>query len=136
MEGKLHHVIILTACIIVFAGSFLLEFDGGRLLMLDLRWPMRCPLYEFFGVKCALCGLTRSLSFTAEGRLGEAFGMHILGPVIFLFICAQISYRIMALTIGPKRVSRKVKKTSVVLTVLVLAAIFLNWLIYLGGLVL
>ena len=136
MEGKLHHAIILTACVMVLAGSVVLEFEDGGLNILGLRWPMRCPLYKFFGVKCSLCGLTRSLCFTAEGRLGEAFGMHLLGPVIFLFICVQLPYRIAVLTIGPKKVSGKIKKTSVVLTVLVLAAIFVNWLIYIGGLLL
>ena len=136
MEGNLHHVLILSICVVVAAGLVVLEFEDGGLYVLGLSWPMRCPLYEFFGVKCALCGLTRSLCFTAEGRLGEAFGMHLLGPVIFLFICVQIPYRIAVLTIGPKKVSGKIKKTSMVLTVLVLAAIFINWLIYIGGLLL
>jgi hypothetical protein len=133
MEGKLHHVLILLVCVVVAAGSVVMEFEDGGLYVLGLRWPMRCRLYEFLGVKCALCGLTRSLCFTAEGRLGEAFGTHLLGPVIFLFICVQIPYRIAVLTIGPKKVNGKIKKTSVILTVLVLAAIFVNWLIYIGG---
>lgn len=136
MEGKLPHVLILSACVIVAAGSVLLEFEDGGLYIFGLSWPMRCPLYEFLRVKCALCGLTRSLCLTAQGRLGKAFGTHLLGPVIFLFICMQIPYRIAVLMIGPKKVSGKIKKTSVVLTVLVLAAIFVNWLIYLGGLLL
>jgi hypothetical protein len=136
MEVKLPHVLILSACVVVAVGAVVLEFEDGGLYILGVRWPMRCPLYDFLRVKCALCGLTRSLCFTAEGRLGEAFGMHLLGPVIFLFICVQIPYRITVLTIGPKKVSGKIKKTSVVLTVLVLAAIFVNWLIYLGGLLL
>jgi len=136
MEGKLHHAIILTACVVVLAGSFALELEDGELYMLGFRWPMHCPLYEFFGIKCALCGLTRSLCLTAEGRLGEAFGMHLLGPVIFLFICVQIPYRIAAVKVGPKRVSRKVKKISAYLTVALLLLMVINWLIYLGGLVL
>ncbi|MHC4068621.1 MAG: DUF2752 domain-containing protein [Planctomycetota bacterium] len=136
MEGKLPHVLILSVCVVVTAGSVVLEFEDGGLLILGLNWPMRCPLYDFFGVKCALCGLTRSLCFTAEGQLGEAFGMHSLGPVIFLFICVQIPYRIAVLTTGPKKVSGKIKKTNMVLTVMVLTAIFVNWLIYIGGLLL
>lgn len=136
MVEKLPHVIILSACVVVAAGAVVLEFEDGGLYIFGQRWPMRCPLYDFLGVKCALCGLSRSLSLTAEGRLGEAFGVHLLGPVIFLFICLQILYRIAVLVVGPKKVSGKIKKTSMILTFLVLAAIFVNWLIYIGGLLL
>lgn len=138
-EGKpqiaLHIVILLLAAAIVIA-SLLFQRDDGRLYLFGFRWPHHCPLYETVGVKCALCGLTRSFCLLAHGNLLQALKFHTLGPAIFAFICFQIPYRIYSVAIRPKNVSRKLKKINLSLTMILLAAIFVNWLIYLGGLIL
>jgi len=56
--------------------------------------------------------------------------------VVFAFICLQVPYRIYALIIYPKSMNKKLKKANSALAATVLMAIFINWLVYLGGLVL
>jgi len=97
---------------------------------------MHCFLYYNFGIKCALCGLTRSFCSLAHGNLHESLTYHILGPAIFIFVCLQIPYRIYALVVYPKAVGRKPARLSMIVTAALAAALLINWLIYIGGLVL
>ncbi len=131
-----HHIIILLLCVAILTGSLLLQLNEGELYLFGFKWPHRCLLYETFGIKCALCGLTRSFCSLAHGNLRQALRLHNLGPAIFVFICFQIPYRIYALVIRPKKMNRKLTKINLSLTVMLFAAIFVNWLIYLGGLIL
>ena len=131
-----HHIIILLLCVAILTGSLLLQLNEGELYLFGFKWPHRCLLYETFGIKCALCGLTRSFCSLAHGNLRRALRLHNLGPLIFAFICFQIPYRIYALVIRPKKMNRKLTKINLSLTVMLFAAIFVNWLIYLGGLIL
>jgi hypothetical protein len=130
------HILILLLCAAIAVGSLLFEFTDGRLYLFGFKWPHRCPLYETIGVKCALCGLTRSLCLLAHGDLRHSLKFHALGPAIFAFTCLQIPYRIYALAIRPKTVSRKLTRINLSLTVILFVAILVNWLIYLGGLIL
>ena len=97
-------------------------------------------LYETFGVKCALCGLTRSFCALAHGDFFAGVRFHPLGPAIFAFICLQIPYRIYHISI-----KHDIRKTKLIrlfgglnsgLAVIVVVAIFINWFVYLGGLIL
>ena len=60
----------------------------------------------------------------------------LLGPPIFAFISLQIPYKIRSLTIGLKKMSRKLMKTNLYLAATLLMAIFVKWLVYLGGIIL
>lgn len=57
--------------------------------------PVLCPIRRTTGVPCPSCGLTRSWSAVAHGRLGDGFRMHPLGP--FAFAAA------VALSLTPRR---------------------------------
>ena len=94
---------------------------------------MYCMLRHAFGVKCALCGITHSLCATARGELASAFGYHRLGPVLFGFIIFEIVYRMWAIVVSPKRVGWIIRKLHTGLIVLIIVAIFANWVLYLGG---
>ncbi len=72
----------------------------------------------------------------AHGNLLESVQLHLLGPVIFTFICLQIPYRVYALMIYPRKINAKIMKIGLGTGVLLTAALFVNWLIYLGGLIL
>lgn len=61
---------------------------------------------------------------------------HNLGPAIFLFICLQVPYRIYSLMIYPRKINAKIMKVSLGTGILIIAALIVNWLIYLGGLIL
>ena len=130
------HTTILLLCAGVVILSLFFELEDGQVYLLGLRWPHRCPLYETFGVKCVLCGLTRSFCSLAHGNLRRALEFHTLGAVIFTFTCLQIPYRIYALMIYPQKINAKIMNIGLYVSVLLLAVLFVNWLVYLGGLIL
>ncbi len=131
----MHHIVLIL-CLGAVVGGVLLEMDGGELYLFGLKWPCRCSLYSGYGIKCGLCGLTRSFCAIGEGDLRKAAGFHRLGPAIFGYMVMQIAYRIYALAIAPRRPNRKMMKFGIVSGVLIIVAIFVNWFVYLGGLIL
>ena len=130
------HITILFLCASILIGSFLLQLNEGQLYLFGFKWPHRCPLYEFFGIKCALCGLTRSLCSITHGNWRQSLNYHFLGPLIFVFTCLQIPYRIYGLIIHPRTMGRKLKKINLSLILAISILIVVNWFIYLGGLIL
>jgi hypothetical protein len=134
--SKVHHTIILFICIAILIASLLSYLSGTGLCLFGFKLPIHCFLYRTFGIKCALCGLSRSFCCLAHGDLFQALQFHVLGPAIFLFICLQIPYRIRAIIIQPKKMNKKLIQIGWLLTAILLTAIFTNWLIYLGGLIL
>jgi hypothetical protein len=50
---------------------------------LVVRGPVMCALRRMTGQPCPSCGLTRSWSAVAPGRLSDGFRMHPLGPAAF-----------------------------------------------------
>lgn len=132
----MYHIVILLLCAAILVFSLLLQVKEGELYLFGFKWPHRCPLYEIVGIKCALCGLTRSFCSLAHGNLRQAQRFHNLGAAIFAFICFQIPYRIYGIIIHPKRMGKKLIKINLSLAVTISILIFVNWLIYLGGLIL
>lgn len=130
------HIIILFLCAAILTGSLLLQISEGELYLFGFKWPHRCLLYDIFGIKCALCGLTRSFCSLAHGNFYQALRFHTLGPLIFAFTFFQIPYRIYGIIIHPKRMNRKLIKINLSLAVTISILIFVNWLVYLGGLIL
>ncbi len=131
-----YHLVILLLCAAILFFSLLLQVKEGELYLFGLKWPHRCLLYDLFGIKCALCGLTRSFCSLAHGDWHQSLKFHVLGPIIFAFTCFQIPYRIYGVIIHPKRMGKKLIKINLSLAVTISILIFVNWLIYLGGLVL
>ena len=130
------HIVILLLCAAILVFSRLLQMEEGFLCLFGLKWPHRCLLYDIFGIKCALCGLTRSFCSLAHGDWHQSLKFHILGPIIFAFTCFQVPYRIYGVIIHPRAINRRLIKINLSLTVTVTILIFINWLIYLGGLIL
>jgi hypothetical protein len=130
----LHHAIILIVCACIAAAAFALNGDEAGVYFFGFALPMRCPLHEAVGMKCSLCGLTRSICQFAHGNFSESFRLHAIGPAIFVFIVWQIPYRMWAIYLHPRPVNRKLVVINSVIFVILLAAIFINWVIYLGGL--
>lgn len=132
----MHHVPILLLCLVIIFASWLVKADENGVHLFGFKWPMRCFLYHTFGIKCALCGLTRSFSSIAHGDFRKSFEFHRVGPAIFAFVALQVPYRIYALGIYPNRVPKMVTRAHVVAAVVLVAATLVSWLVYLGGLVL
>jgi len=131
----LHHAIILIVCACVVAAAFVLDGDEAGVYFFGFELPARCPLHQTVGMKCSLCGLTRSICLFAHGNFLESFKLHAIGPAIFAFIVWQIPYRMWAIYIHPRQVNKKLVMVNSAVFVILLAAVFVNWVIYLGGLV-
>lgn len=62
---------------------------GASLLFYNHFHVVLCPLYNFAGIPCPMCGMTRAWLDLGRGKVKEAFKMHpllLLAPVLFLFI--------------------------------------------------
>ena len=129
----MYNLIILIVCVVVLAGAFILEVDQLGLWLFGIKWPMHCFLYHTFGIKCALCGLSRSFCSLADGDLAGSFGFHPLGPLLFFFTVFQVPYRLYAYSIRPRRIRAKYRRAHAIFAVIVLVSILVNWLFYLGG---
>jgi len=131
--AKVCHIAVLALCILVMLESLLLSHHGDGLRLLGIEWPLGCALYQNFGIKCALCGLTRSFCSIAKGDFSEAVQFHILGPAFFVFVCLQIPYRIHALLVTHTE-NRRLRLRGVYVAAVLAAALLINWFVYLGGL--
>lgn len=125
----MHHKVILLLCVVIVAASLVFQACDDGIRLFGVGCPVHCFLYEAVGVKCALCGLSRSFCSLAHGDFHRATAFHYCGPLIFGFVCMQIPYRIFA-------ASGKAGRINLFLSAAIAAAIFVNWLIYLGGLIL
>lgn len=45
-------------------------------------WPLKCPLYQFTGLQCPLCGMQRAIHELLHGNIAEAW---TLNPGFFMF---------------------------------------------------
>ena len=130
------HVTVLLFCGAILAGAALLTPGEEGLSLMGYRWPFYCWLHETLGIRCAFCGMSRSFCALAHGGLGAGLRFHRLGPAVFALFCLQIPYRLYALAVRPRRVPAKLTRLHVGLVALIGAGLFVNWIIYLGGLLL
>jgi hypothetical protein len=59
--------------------------------------------------------------------------LHYIAPAVFVFICLQIPYRMFWLIAGSNAMSKKLKTINLYSAAMLLIAVFVNWIIYLGG---
>ena len=57
--------------------------------------PVLCLFRRITEHPCPGCGLTRSFVATAHLRLGEAFALHLFGPVLFLGLAVAVFWRVL-----------------------------------------
>jgi hypothetical protein len=133
-EG-VYHAVLLSICAAALALSLVLRPDADGLSLFGYPWPWHCWLHDTFGIKCALCGLSRSFCSLAHGDIVASLGFHPLGPVVFALFCLQIPYRLYALAVNPRTISARLTRVHVTLVLVVGVALFANWLLYLGELV-
>ena len=134
-HARVGHIVVLALCVLAVSGSLLLRHGGDGLYLFGIEWPAGCALYENFGIKCALCGLTRSFSSIAKGDVHAAAQFHPLGPALFVFVSLQIPYRIYSLS-ATRVEDRKLRLRGICVAAVLAGALLINWFVYLGGLVL
>jgi hypothetical protein len=71
---------ILLGGVLIASVMLPLPAADGKILGL----PDVCLFYDFTGLPCPGCGLTRSFVCFAHGRIAEAFGWHLFGPPLWL----------------------------------------------------
>jgi hypothetical protein len=130
-----YHLIVLLGCAGVLTASFIFRPSEEGLSLFGYRWPLHCWLHETFGIRCALCGMSRSFCSLAHGDIAASLAFHRLGLVTFMFFCLQIPYRLYALAIQPGTIDRRIVKVFFGLAALLCAAMACNWLVYLEGLI-
>jgi len=130
------HLTVLLFCGAVLACAAVLTPGEEGLSLLGYRWPFHCWLHETLGIKCALCGMSRSFCALGHGDIAAGLRFHRLGALVFALFCLQIPYRLYALAIRPRKVHAKLVRFHIALVVLVSAAVLVNWVVYLGGLLL
>jgi hypothetical protein len=135
-DRKVCHAVILSVCAGILAAAFMFQPRADGVTLLGCAWPFHCWLHDLFGIRCALCGMSRSFCSLAHGDLRASLAFHPLGPAVFALFCLEIPYRVRALliTVGPRE--KWVVGVHGGLVALVGVAVFFHWLVYLGGLVL
>ena len=79
------------------AASVLLDTNGEAVNLLGWELPPLCSWRNLTGMDCLGCGLTRSFVFMGHAQVIESFKLHLLGPVLYVFVVAQVPYRIIQL---------------------------------------
>ena len=133
MNRQHYNFAVLITCIALLGLAFAFKVDGNNIQILNFNWPLNCALHKHFGIKCALCGMTRAFTSIAHGHITKSFQYHPIAFFLFLFILMQIPYRIWALAIHPKKLNKKITKIAIAAAIIISVCILLNWLIYLGG---
>ncbi|HOY68806.1 MAG TPA: DUF2752 domain-containing protein [Candidatus Ozemobacteraceae bacterium] len=105
-EARFHayqrHQLVVAVLIVLAALILTPAPPGGELVsLLGREIPALCPHQLLFQAKCPGCGLVRSFTAFAHGRIGEAAAFHRLGILLFLVVAAQIPLRAWLLRKGP-----------------------------------
>ncbi len=131
---RIYHWMALSACLAVLVASSILQPSASSLSLFGLRWPFHCWLHDLLGIRCALCGMSRSFCCLAHGDVQASLGFHPLGPAVFTVFCFEVLYRLWALVIHPTPVGKRLARLHFGLVALTGSAVFLHWLFYLRGL--
>lgn len=128
------HLAVLLICGTVLACALVLRPNEEGLSLFGMRWPLSCWLHDMTGVKCGLCGMSRSFCSLARGDLAAGVHFHRLGPLVFALFGLEIPYRLYALATTRRSRSTRLAWLHVRVVAVVFAAIVVNWLVYLGEL--
>ncbi|MGD8239196.1 MAG: DUF2752 domain-containing protein [Armatimonadota bacterium] len=83
---------IAGALVVVLCSLLLSPAEAGYGTHQKLFLPP-CYFHLLTHLKCPLCGLTTSLCHIARGELAAALRANVLGPIVCLFVLAQIPFR-------------------------------------------
>ncbi|MFH1468892.1 MAG: DUF2752 domain-containing protein [Pseudomonadota bacterium] len=90
--------IILTGMfLLAIVGSVVLQPSTGSVTLFGYELPPLCLFRAVTGWRCPGCGLTRSFTFMGHGMVVEAFRIHRLGPLLYVFSVGFLGYRLVQL---------------------------------------
>jgi hypothetical protein len=105
-HARRHGLMLVIACAIWTLAFLLHELPDGRVALRvfpQVPLPQACASRAIFGLRCAGCGLTRSIIHLAKGDWQASWHDHRLGGLFAMMIAFQIPYRLYALIRGPER---------------------------------
>ena len=85
--------LLILAALVVIA-SVVLSPSAEAVRILGVELPPLCGFRRLTGWSCPGCGLTRSFVFMGHGMLVDAWGVHKLGPALFVLVSTQIPWRV------------------------------------------
>ncbi|MEQ1501696.1 MAG: DUF2752 domain-containing protein [Myxococcota bacterium] len=99
--------VFLTVSVAILAAAAILHPSSEAVSLFGIDVPVLCTWRRFTGYPCPGCGLTRSFVFLAHGQLRAAFGMNLFGPPAFVYVAAQVPWRLIRIArrqgwIGPR----------------------------------
>ncbi len=83
-------VVCITLAALMRVGDYRRVFLYG----FDTPIPETCFAYSQWGIDCPGCGLTRAFVWMAHGRIDNAWLMNPVGIALFIFVLAQIPFRL------------------------------------------
>ena len=88
------HAMLLALSVAVLLASMLLSPTDEVVYLLGFPIPELCTVRRLTGLRCPGCGLTRSFTYMGHGEIAAAFRMHLLGPVLYGLVVAQLPLRL------------------------------------------
>lgn len=91
-----HAIVLLVSLALIFGGLAFNVSEQGFCVWASTgeRSPTSCAFRFFTGIDCPGCGMTRCFVSMVHGQWAQAWRFHPWGVVFYLFLCAQIPYRL------------------------------------------
>lgn len=119
--------VLLPACVQVSGAAH------DTMTFFGKQTPSMCFSKTWFDMECVTCGLTRSFSLIAHGRITEAFQVHLLGPLLYVCMAAEAVFRGVVLAKGPGWVKDPFPKVHAGLWAGMVAALLVYWIVRLAA---
>lgn len=86
-------LMMLVVALAVVVASMVLTPSETVLTLFGWEVPPLCVFRNVSGQDCPGCGLTRSFTYMGHLDVRAAFGRHVLGPVLYVAVAAQVPLR-------------------------------------------
>jgi hypothetical protein len=128
---QIPNLIVFAACFSLLAGALLLDPPDPvfhKITLGEQHMPSLCTFKNLTGLPCPGCGLVRSITAFVHGDIAGSLACHRLGWLAFIYIAAQMLYRLILLVI-PKRRDYFARYGTYLTRglIVVMALLVLNW---------
>jgi hypothetical protein len=129
---QLPNLIVFAACFCLLAGALILNPPdpvSHQVTFGEQHMPSLCTFKNLTGLPCPGCGLVRSVTAIVHGDIAGSLAYHRLGWLVFIYIAAQLLYRLVLLAI-PRRQDVVERYGRYLLHGLIVVAVLLvlNWI--------
>ena len=128
---KNRHLRVLILSIMAISGSFMLNVSKTSELTF-IGFPIEivvCPFKAYTSINCPICGMTRSFAAIGHYKFGDSCHYHRMGILLYLFLLAQIPYRMARLISERDDVSLQRKMLFHPVFTFAVVLLFVNWVV-------